>query len=68
MSRCLDCTECRTCPGKMDAENKDSVWCRQGIFASMPSDQAFLSVERKCVYFEKEGVDGNTSGDQRSDS
>lgn len=66
MSRCLDCTECRTCPAMMPDEVMDYVWCRQRIFDPLPPSHPFLSVERKCVYFEEEGVDGNTSGDKRS--
>ncbi len=64
-SRCLDCTECRTIykqPGK--------VLCRQKVFSGQieltGAGLTFLSVERRCLYFEIEGVDGNTSGDKGS--
>ena len=66
MSRCLDCTECRTCPGIMPDKVKDYVWCRQRIFDPMPPNHAFLKVHRKCFYFEEEGVDDNITGNQGS--
>lgn len=63
MSRCLDCTECRTVNGLPSA-----VRCRKGIFIGiMPVEQPFLSVERKCVEFKEETIDGNTSGNKGSD-
>ena len=64
MSRCLDCTECRD----QSIIIKDSAACRAAVFNTiLPQDHPFLSVDRKCIYFEEEGVDGNTSGDKRSD-
>ena len=64
-SRCLDCTECRTIyrqPGM--------VRCRQKVFTEwmelIGSSLTFLSVERRCLYFELEGMDDNAAGDQGS--
>lgn len=63
MSRCLDCTECRGVNGLPFA-----VRCRKNIFIGiMNVEHPFLSVERKCVEFEEETIDGNASGNKGSD-
>ncbi len=59
MSKCLDCTECRTVP-----HFPELATCRANIFHRIKLDSLFLSVERKCVDFEEEGINDNASGDQ----
>ena len=61
MSKCINCTECRTVYG-----NRNITTCRANVFHKIAIDHPFLSVERKCVYFEEEGVNDNSPGDKKS--
>jgi len=62
VSKCIECTECRTVYTEPNVAT-----CRASIFLGrIPIDHPFLTVERKCVYFEEEGINDNAPGDKKS--